>query len=63
MQGNFSTETGVLKCIPSNFFLEVCRIFRTTAEKLVLENVSAYQTADKVSSLFFLCVFCVLYKS
>ena len=45
---SFSTEAAVLKCIPSNFLVEICRSFRNTSEKLVLENyVSAYHTADK----------------
>ena len=45
---HFSTEATVLKCIPSNSFLEICRSFRTTSEKLAQENyVLAYHTADK----------------
>ena len=47
IQGNFSSESAVFKCIP-NFFLEICRSFRTTAKKLALKNyVLAYHTADK----------------
>ena len=47
IEGNFSSEGAVLKCIP-NFFLEICGSFRTTAEKFALENyVLAYHTADK----------------
>ena len=30
IQWNFSTEAAFLKCIPSNFFLEICTNFRTT---------------------------------
>ena len=45
--GKFSTEAVVLKCIPGNFFLEICRSFKTTSEKLALENyVLAYHTAN-----------------
>ena len=71
IQGNFSTEAAVLKLIPSIFFLEICGGFRTPSEKLALENlVLAYHTIDrmtpmfcKLSSLVFLCFFCILYKS
>ena len=45
---SFSPEATVLKCIPSNFFMEICRGFRAISRKLVLENyVLAYHTADK----------------
>ena len=45
--GKFSTKAVVLKCIPGDFFLEICRSFRTTSEKLALENyVLTYHTAD-----------------
>ena len=51
IQGNFSTEAAVPKCIPSIFiffFLEICRRFRTVSEKLALENyVLAYHTVNK----------------
>ena len=49
IQGKFSTtEASVLKCIPRNIFMETCRSFRTTSEKLALENyVLAYHAADK----------------
>ena len=65
IQGNFSTEAAVLKCIPSIFFWKFAEVFRTTSEKLALENfVLAYHTTDgvtlmlcKLSSLVFLCVF------
>ena len=71
IQRNCFTDAVVLKCIPSIFFLEICRSFRTTSEKVALENfVLAYHTTDeitttfcKLSSLVFLCIFCVLYKS
>ena len=61
---SFSTEAAVLKCVPNNFF-------RTTSQKLVLENyVLTYHSADEdhaeiLYTAFpsFLCVFCVLYKS
>ena len=44
----FSTEAGVLKCAPTNIFLAICRSFKTTSKKLVLENyVLAYHAADK----------------
>ena len=44
----FSNEATILNCIPRNFFVEICRSFRKTAKKLVLENyVLEYQTADK----------------
>ena len=47
IQGNVSSEGAVLKCIP-NFFLEICRSFRTTAEEFGSENcVLAYHTVDK----------------
>ena len=42
----FSTEAAVLKCIPINFSLEICRSFRTSSKKLVLTNcltISYYQ--------------------
>ena len=69
---NFSTKAVVLKCIPSNFFLEICRIFRTTSEKLALENYVLKRIIQpiritprfcKLSSLVFCCVFSVLYQS
>ena len=71
IQGNFSTEAAVLKCIPSIFFLEIWGSFRAPSEKLALENfVLAYHRTDritpmfcKLSSLVFLCVFGVLCKS
>ena len=71
IQGNFSTEVAVLKLIPSIFFLEISGGFRTPSGKLALENlVLAYHTIDrmtpmfcKLSSLVFLCFFCILYKS
>ena len=48
IQGKFTTEAAVLKYISSNFVLEICRRFRTTSEKLALENhILAYHTADK----------------
>ena len=48
IQGKFTTKAAVLKCIPSNFFLEIWRSFRTTSEKLALENrVLAYHTVYK----------------
>ena len=48
IQGKFPTKAAVLKCIPSNFFQEIWRSFRTTSEKLALENrVLAYHTVDK----------------
>ena len=48
IQENFSTEAAVLKCIPSNFFLEICRSFRVKSEKLTLENcVLPYHAGDK----------------
>ena len=51
IQGNFLGgilfKATVLKCIHSNFFLKICRRFRTS-KKLVLENsLSIYNTADK----------------
>ena len=47
LQGKFSYEAAVLKFYSSNFFLEVCRRFRTTSEKLTMENyVSAYHTEE-----------------
>ena len=67
-----SLSFAVLKCIPSSCFLEICRRFRTTSEKLVLENyVLPYHTADedhtkilcKLSSKDFLCVFFVSYTN
>ena len=43
-----STEAAVLKCISSNWFLEIWRSFSTIPKKLVLENyVLPYHTADK----------------
>ena len=48
IQGKFTTEAAVLKYISRNFVLEICRRFRTTSEKLALENhILAYHTADK----------------
>ena len=62
---SFSTQAAALRCIPSNFFLEICRSW-TTSKKLVLENyVLAYHTADKDQAEIlqdFVCVFCVLCK-
>ena len=44
---SFTTEAVVLNCIPGNF-IEICRSFRATSKKLVLENYAlAYHTADK----------------
>ena len=47
IHGKFSTEVAVLKCIHSNFFLEICRRFRTTSEKIALENYVLAYIADK----------------
>ena len=48
IQGKFSTEAALLKCIPSNFFLEICTSFRITCKKHPLENyIVAYHRADK----------------
>ena len=48
IQGKFSTEAALLKCIPSNFFLEICTSFRTTCKKQHLENyILAYHRANK----------------
>ena len=54
IQGNCSTEAAVLKCIPSIFFfLKICSSFRTTSEKLALENfVLAYHKTDRVMPMF-----------
>ena len=58
---SFSTQAAALRCIPSNFFLEICRSW-TTSKKLVLENyVLAYHTADKYQAEICLCVFFVSY--
>ena len=44
----FSTEAAFLKCIPSNFLPGTRRSFRTTSEKLALENyVLAFHRDDK----------------
>ena len=49
IQGKFTTKAAVLKCIPSKFFLDICRSFKTTSKKLALENnILAYHTVDKV---------------
>ena len=54
IQGNFSNEAAVRKCIRSNFFLKICRSFRTTSKKLFLENYAlAYHTADKDHAYIF----------
>ena len=71
-----SKKTFLLKLRSSNvlfsaFFLEICRSFRRTSEKLALENfIIAYHTNDRITPMFcklsclvFLCVFCVIYKS
>ena len=48
IQGKFSTKAALLKCIPSNFFLEICTSFRITCKKHPLENyILAYHRADK----------------
>ena len=48
IQGKFSTEAALLKCIPSDFFLETCTGFRTTCKKHPLENyILAYHRANK----------------
>ena len=48
IQGDFSTEAAVLKCIPSNSILEICKSSGTASKKLALENyVLAYVIADK----------------
>ena len=48
IQGKFSTEGALLKCISSNFFLEICTSFRTTCQKHPLENyILANHRADK----------------
>ena len=69
IQGNVSNETAVRKCIRSNFFLKICRSFRTTSKKLFLENYAlAYHTADKdhayilwiVFPIFFVCFVCLI---
>ena len=59
---SFPTEAAVLNCIPGTFFLEMCRSFRATSEKLVLENyVLAYhkdhaKIFDLSFFLFYLCL-------
>ena len=48
IQGKLSTEAALLKCIPSDFFPEICTSFRTTCKKHPLENyILAYHRADK----------------
>ena len=48
VQGKCSTEAALLKCIPSNFLLEICTSSRTTCKKHPLENyILAYHRADK----------------
>ena len=48
IQGKFSTKAALLKCIPSNFFLEICTSFRITCKKHPLENyILAYHRANK----------------
>ena len=48
IQGKFSSKAALLKCIPSNFFLEICTSFRITCKKHPLENyILAYHRADK----------------
>ena len=48
IQGKFATEAALLKCIPRNFFLEICTSFRITCKKHPLENyILAYHRADK----------------
>ena len=70
IQRKFTTKVAVLKCIPSNFFLELWRSFRTTSQKLALENhFLAYHTVDKddanilytVFPSFCVCVFFLSY--
>ena len=59
----FSTETVVLKFIPSNSFLEIRRRFRTTSQKLFLDNCLSIQPIKitprfcKLSSLVFFLSF------
>ena len=60
-QGKLFTEAAVLKCILSNYFLETCRRFSRTSEKLALENyVVAHHKADKdhakIFPSFFVCL-------
>ena len=48
IQRKFTAKAAVLKCIPSNFFLEIWRSFTTTSQKLALENhFLAYHAVDK----------------
>ena len=48
IRGKFSTEATLLKCIPRNFFLEICTSFRTKCKKHPMENyILAYHRANK----------------
>ena len=48
IQGKFSTEAALLKCITGNFFLEICTSSRRTCKKHPLENyILAYHRANK----------------
>ena len=62
---SFPTEAAVLNCIPGTFFPEMCRSFRATSEKLVLENyVLAYHTSNKDhAKIFDVSFFFVLFVS
>ena len=67
-EGHFSTEAAVLKCISSNFVLEIWRSLRTRSEKLVLENYdlahhTAIRTTPRILIRITLVLFCVFHKS
>ena len=50
IQGSFSAEAAILKCIPSIFFLEIFRRFMKTSQKLALENfVLAYHATHRIT--------------
>ena len=50
IQWSFSAEAANLEYISSIFFLEICRRFRKTSQKLALENfVLAYHATDRVT--------------
>ena len=50
IQWSFSAEAANLEYISSIFFLEICRRFRKTSQKLALENfVLAYHATDRIT--------------
>ena len=54
---SFSTEAGILKCIPSNFFWKFAEVFGQHLNSLFWKIVLAYHTTDKDHPVILYTVF------